>query len=357
VLFVTKTYLPSKEKFLKYVNEIWQSHILTNNGSLVQALEEKLKQYSNCSNVLACANGTIVIQMALKAMNITKEVITTPFTYVATLDALLWEGCVPVFVDINPDGFTIDVDKIESAITENTEAILATHVYGYPCDVDRIEKIAAKYNLKVIYDASNAFGTSYKGKSIFQFGDISTCSFHATKLFHTAEGGGLFINKNEYYEQLCLYRSFGHIYDEYFSMGINAKMSELHAAMGLCVFEDLEKILEKRKEVSLWYDHFLQRGVHLEVSKWDSVDYNFAYYPLVLESQQKVFDTMKKLAEKNIFPRRYFYPSLNKLPFLRTFYPCPISESIAERILCLPLSNYITQLEVEQICDIINRSK
>ena len=354
MLSVTKTYLPDKKKFLKYIDKIWESHVLTNNGSLLVALEEKLKHFTNCPNVLACANGTLVIQMALKAMNITKEVITTPFTYVATTNALLWEGCHPVFVDISPNGFTIDAEKIESAITDNTEAILATHVYGYPCDVERIEKIATKHNLKVIYDASNAFGTTYKGKSIFQFGDISTCSFHATKLFHTAEGGGLFINKTEYYDQLSLYRAFGHIYDEYLCMGINAKMSELHAAMGLCVLDDLDKIIAKRKKVFSWYDgQLIDRPGHA-FGKSTLGGYNYAYYPVLFESQNELLEAIKRMANANIFPRRYFYPSLNKLSFIHNIYKCPISEEISERVLCVPLSHYITKKHVAKVCSLIN---
>jgi len=355
-LFVTKTYLPSKQKYIKYINKIWDSHILTNNGELVQALEAKLKAYSNCKEVLACANGTIVIQMALKALNVTKEVITTPFTYVATTNALLWQGCQPVYVDINHRDFTIDVTKIERAITERTEAILATHVYGYPCDVENIQKIAAKHNLKVIYDASNAFGTRYKEKSIFEFGDISTCSFHATKLFHTAEGGALFINNKDYYERLYLYRSFGHVYDNYITVGINAKMSELHAAMGLCIIEDVDKIIKKRKKITSWYNEYFKASMQLEKGSADT-DYNYAYYPVLFKDRHELLNYKNKLEDHKIFPRRYFYPSLNTLPFLSSPSPCRVSESIAERILCLPLSYYTTKKEVQRICSIINKCK
>lgn len=352
-MFVTKTYLPQKKKFLKYIDKIWDTHVLTNNGDLLLSLEDRLKQYSQCSNVLACANGTIVLQMAIKAMNITREVITTPFTYVATTNALLWEGCQPVYVDIMPGNFTIDVRKIENAITENTQAILATHVYGYPCDIDGIEKIAHKHNLKVIYDASNAFGTKYKGKSIFSFGDISTCSFHATKLFHTAEGGALFINNDEYSQQLYLYRSFGHIYEDYFTMGINAKMSELHAAMGLCVFDDLDKIIKKRKKVHQWYDENLKMPRDRTAP---DVQYNYAYYPVLFKDQKELLLVKEKLEASGIYPRRYFYPSLNRLPFLSDSAACPYSEDISERIMCLPLSHYITESQVKKISTIIKKT-
>jgi dTDP-4-amino-4,6-dideoxygalactose transaminase len=354
-LFVTKTYLPSKKKFLKYIDKIWDTHILTNNGELVLSLEDRLKLYSQSSEVLACANGTIVLQMAIKAMNITKEVITTPFTYVATTNALLWEGCQPVFVDIEPGSFTIDVTKIENAITDNTEAILATHVYGYPCNIEAIEKIVLRHNLKVIYDASNAFGTKYKGKSIFTFGDISACSLHATKLFHTAEGGALFINNPDYYKQLYLYRAFGHIYDDYFTVGINAKMSELHAAIGLCVFDDLDKIIRKRKKVSYWYNEYLDKPGHNPPIDLTLTEYNFAYYPVLFQSQKQLLGVKNELESAGVFPRRYFYPSLNRLPFITKANSCPVSEDISARIMCLPLSHYINQREVKNICAIINR--
>jgi dTDP-4-amino-4,6-dideoxygalactose transaminase len=353
-VFVTKTYLPSKKKYLRYIKQAWDSHVLTNNGPLVVSLEERLKDYSGCQSVLACSNGTIVMQMALKALNITKEVITTPFTYVATTNAILWEGCKPVFVDINPADFTIDADKIEAAITQDTQAILATHVYGYPCAVEKIEAIAAKHQLKVIYDAANAFGTTYKGRSIFTFGDISTCSFHATKLFHTAEGGALFINDPSVYDQLFLYRSFGHIYDNYFSIGINAKMSELHAAMGLCVLDDLDRIISKRKKASALYDRYLGNKTNFKPGTASDTVYNYAYYPVLFENERELLLVKEKLEAENIFPRRYFYPSLNRLPFLVNQNPAPVSEDIASRILCLPLSTYISKNEIKKISKIIN---
>jgi dTDP-4-amino-4,6-dideoxygalactose transaminase len=353
-VFVTKTYLPSKKKYLRYINQVWNSHVLTNNGPLVIDLEERLKDYSGCQSVLACSNGTIVMQMALKALNITKEVITTPFSYVATTNAILWEGCKPVFVDINLTDFTIDADKIEAAITEDTQAILATHVYGYPCAVEKIEAIALKHNLKVIYDAANAFGTTYKGRSIFTFGDISTCSFHATKLFHTAEGGALFINDQSCYDQLFLYRSFGHIYDNYFSVGINAKMSELHAAMGLCILDDIDKIISRRRKASLLYDRYLNNKTNFKPAAASETVYNYAYYPVLLKNEAELVLVKEKLESNDIFPRRYFYPSLNKLPFLPEYYPALLSEDIASRILCLPLSTYISKNEVKRISKIIN---
>ncbi len=355
MLQVTRSYLPPKEQFLQYIDKIWESHVLTNNGSFVQALEDKLKQYTGCKHVLACANGTIVLQMALRAMNITKEVITTPFSYVATTNAILWEKCKPVFVDITKKGFTIDASKIEKAITKNTQAILATHVYGYPCDVERIQKIAKKYDLKVIYDAANSFGTIYKDKSVFSYGDISTCSFHATKLFHTAEGGALFVNNEKYFDPLFLFRSFGHIHDDYYSIGINAKMSELHAVMGLCNLDHMDEIIAKRKEAFFLYNKYLDTITDFKTVTSGETEYNYTYYPVLVKDEQQLMLVMSELKEEGIFPRRYFYPSLNLLPFLKNAASCPVSENISRRVLCLPLSVYITEKDIQQICGIINK--
>lgn len=354
MLEVTRTYLPAKEKFLKYIDAIWDSHVVTNNGPLLRLLEDRLQDYSQCPQVLACTNGTIVIQMALRAMNITKEVITTPFSYVATTNALLWEGCRPVFVDVRRSDLTIDPGKIEAAITGDTQAILATHVYGYPCAVEQIEQIAMKYRLKVIYDAANAFGTFYKGKSIFSFGDISTCSFHATKLFHSGEGGALFINDESYTKDLSLFRAFGHINDDYYRVGINAKMSELHAAMGLAVLEDVPGIIDRRRKCSLSYDAYLGGRFRFMGEPPADTIYNYAYYPILLENEEELMTAIPALREKGINPRRYFYPSLNTLPFLEKKYSCPVSENAADRVLCLPLSHYTTEEEIRSVCTVIN---
>jgi dTDP-4-amino-4,6-dideoxygalactose transaminase len=355
MLEVTKTYLPDKNKFLQYIDGIWDNHVLTNGGPNLLEFENRLKLHSGIADVLACTNGTIVLQLALKALGITKEVITTPFTYVATTNAILWEHCTPIFADINPDDLTIDVNTIEKLITPDTQAILATHVYGRPCDVIAIEKLAQKYNLKVIYDAANAFGTSYKDKSIFAYGDISTCSFHATKLFHSGEGGALYINDPQYTAQLSLYRAFGHIHDDYFTEGINAKMSEFHAALGLCVLDDLPSIIAQRKLISQHYDSLIDRSVRFLQPVNPDIIYNYAYYPVLLRDEAQLNRAMTALIAAGIRPRRYFYPSLNTLPFIKECNSCPVSESISTRVMCLPLSHYVTQGEVETIASIINQ--
>ena len=354
MLEVTRTYLPSRQRFQEYLDAIWDSHMLTNNGPFVQQLEMRLQTYAGSPSVLACTNGTIAIQLALKAMGISREVITTPFSYVATTNAALWEGCKPVFVDVRQEDLTIDPAKIEAAITPDTQAILATHVYGYPCDVMAIDEIARRHGLKVIYDAANAFGTFYQGRSIFSFGDISTCSFHATKLFHSGEGGALFINDDAYTAQLSLYRSFGHIHDDYYTEGINGKMSELHAALGLCVLEDVDQLIDQRRLVSGWYDELLDRRFRFMRNDDTDTKYNYAYYPILLGDEEELRQMMKAFRAREINPRRYFYPSLNTLPFLEKMNACPVSEDAASRILCLPLSHYTTRQDVERICDIAN---
>lgn len=352
---VTKTWLPPFEEYAAILKRAWDSGWVTNNGSLLLELEAKLKDHLGVEHLLVCSNGTIVLQMALKALGITKEVITTPFSYVATVNAILWEGCQPVFVDINPDRFCIDAEKIEAAITENTQAILATHVYGLPCDVDAIAKIAAKYQLKVIYDGAHAFGCNYKGKSLLSFGDISTCSFHATKVFHTVEGGAIICENETLYKQLYLYRQFGHIYDDYVSVGINAKNSELHAAMGLCLLPRMETFLSKRKELFQVYEKELGTINGFDTGVIKEFQYNYSYFPLVFETEQQLLKTRGALAGGGIFCRRYFYPSLNRLPQVSHVIMAH-SDTISERVLCLPLYYGLEQEEIKNITVVIKRS-
>lgn len=349
---VTKAYLPPIDEYYHYLRKIWESGWITNNGQFVQEIECKLKDFLKVKHLFFTNNGTIVLQMALKAYGITKEVITTPFSYVATCNAILWEGCTPVFIDINDRNFCIDAEKIESAITENTQAILATHVYGYPCDIEKIEQIATKHNLKVIYDGAHAFGCEYKNKSLLSYGDISTCSFHATKLFHTVEGGCIITNDDAIADKLMLFRQFGHLGDAYFSMGINAKSSEMHAAMGLCILPKVPDIIKKRKEISEIYDKAFERTLLLRPKGSVSLNYNYSYYPIVFENENKLLKCKDLLERNKIFTRRYFYPSLNLLPFIEK-QNCPISENIASRVLCLPLYYELQQKDVIRISNLV----
>ncbi|MDN3655879.1 DegT/DnrJ/EryC1/StrS family aminotransferase [Ferruginibacter paludis] len=352
---VTKTYLPPFGEYTDILKRAWDKSWITNNGELVQELEKKLKEQLCVNHLLFTSNGTVVLQIALKALNITKEVITTPFSYVATTNAILWEGCQPVFVDIEPTACCIDVSKIEAAITERTEAILVTHVYGFPCDVDKIEVIAVKHKLKVIYDGAHAFGAKYKGKSLLSFGDITTCSFHATKLFHTVEGGCIICNDDELARKLLLYRQFGHIGEDYYSMGINGKNSEFHAAMGLAVLPKISDIILKRKAVSELYDTLLNfNEINKPVIPAETV-FNYGYYPVIFKSEQIVLRVLDALLQNNIAARRYFYPSLNQLPFLKEYQPCLISEATSKCVLTIPLFYDLSETDTRRIAAIINQ--
>ncbi len=352
---ITNPFLPPIEDYKKYLNGIWQRNWLTNNGPLVNELELKLKEYLQVPHLLFLNNGTIALQIAIKALDLKGEIITTPFSYVATTSSIVWEGCQPVFVDIDKDSFNIDPAKIEAAITPKTSAILATHVFGNPCDIDAIDKIAKKHNLKVIYDAAHCFGTKYKGKSIFLYGDISTTSFHATKLFHTIEGGAVFCNSPEILKKMAYQRNFGHNGPEDFEgVGINGKNSEFHAAMGLTNFPHINAILESRKWQSLHYNDKL-KGLnvqHIKINK--DAEFNYSYYPIVFETEEKLLKTLEELNLNRVTPRRYFYPSLNSLRYLDK-QDMPVSESVSKRVLCLPLYFNLTKEEIDYVCRIMLR--
>ncbi|MBS1752140.1 MAG: DegT/DnrJ/EryC1/StrS family aminotransferase [Bacteroidetes bacterium] len=353
---VTKTFLPPFEEYVNTLKRAWDLAWITNNGILVQELEQKLKSYLGTDNLLFTANGTVVLQMALKALNITKEVITTPFSYVATTNAILWEGATPVFVDIDPNTFCIDPQKIEAAITQNTQAILATHVYGIPCDIEKIQTIAERFGLKVIYDAAHAFGCSINGKSLLSFGDISTCSFHATKVFHSVEGGCIVSDSEEMNTQLSLLRSFGHIGDEHYCAGINGKNSEFHAAMGLVNLNYITQIISERKNLSQLYDSFLTSENLLRPTIPVNMEYNYAYYPVVVETEDVLHKIVDNLRAKGVSPRRYFYPSLNEIPqtkYLNSI--CPVSETTSRRVLSLPLYAGLEIHEAEMIAGTIKK--
>lgn len=352
---VTKTFLPPIEEYNKQVQRAWDNKWLTNRGELVLELEEKLKNYLSVSNIISTNNGTVPLQIALKLLGNKGEIITTPFSYIATTAAIVWEHCFPVFVDIHPEYLTIDESKIEAAITDKTTAILATHVFGNPCNVTVIEAIAKKYNLKVIYDAAHCFGVKYNGKSIFNYGDISTCSFHATKLFHTAEGGAMFAKDPDLQHQLFYSHNFGHNGPLAFhGLGINGKMSELQAAMGLAVLPYMETILAERLKVVDYYNEHLNYSKIQRLKIRENTDWNFSYYPVIFESEEKLLKVQKTLNENQIFPRRYFYPSLNTTNYTKGSL-MPISESTSSRILCLPLYVGLEIKKLELIVLYINK--
>ena len=353
---VTKTFLPPIEEYSKQVQRAWDNQWLTNRGELVLELEEKLRDYLSVSNILVTNNGTIPLQIALKLLGQQGEIITTPFSYVATTAAIVWENCTPVFVDIHHEYLTIDESKIEAAITDKTTAILATHVFGNPCNVEAIEAIAKKHKLKVIYDAAHCFGVTYKGKSIFEYGDVSTCSFHATKLFHTGEGGAIFTNDADLQHQLFYSHNFGHNGPLAFhGVGINGKISELQAAMGLCVLPFMEMIIDERKKVVDFYNENLDISKLKTLKIRENTLWNYSYYPVIFENEAQLLKVQKALNENQIFPRRYFYPSLNTIEYIQG-QSMPISESIAAVILCLPLYVGISELDRDRIVTLINEN-
>ncbi len=354
-IYVTKSFLPPIVEYQNYINKIWTSNQLTNQGPLLQELENSLEKYLEVNDLQFVANGTLALQIALKALDITEgEVITTPFSYVATSSAILWERCEPVFVDIEPETFCINTDKIEAAITDRTKAIMPVHVFGNPCDVEKIEAIAKKHNLKVIYDAAHAFGVKYKGKSLLSYGDISICSFHSTKIFHTIEGGCIISKERVTSDKVELIKRFGHNFDEHIMIGINAKASEFHAAMGLCNLKYVKENITKRKSIFAIYNSYLSNYVRKPVVNPDC-DYNYSYYPILFKSEENLVQSIKKLKQESIFPRRYFFPSLNTLHYIKNKTSCPISEDVVRRILCLPLYPELDEAIVKKICGIIGK--
>ncbi|WP_111709639.1 DegT/DnrJ/EryC1/StrS family aminotransferase [Lutibacter citreus] len=352
---VTKTFLPPIEEYQQQLSRIWKNEWITNRGELLLELEEQLKHYLNVSSVVCMNNGTIPLQIALKLFGNNGEIITTPFSYVASTSTIVWENCTPVFVDIHPEYLTIDETMIEAAITSKTTAILATHVFGNPCNVEVIEAIATKHNLKVIYDAAHCFGVTFNGNSLFNYGDISTCSFHATKVFHTGEGGALFCNNKNYELQSFYSHNFGHkSATEFYGVGVNGKLSEMQAAMGLTVLPYMPKILEGRKNVVDYYNKNLDFSKLNKMSLRAGTAWNYSYYPVIFKNEATLLKVQKALNAVQIYPRRYFYPSLNTLNYVGK-QKMPVSESIAECILCLPLYCNLNTEDIENIISIINK--
>ncbi|MGM0589756.1 MAG: DegT/DnrJ/EryC1/StrS family aminotransferase [Bacteroidota bacterium] len=353
---VTKPFMPPHKKYLQYVQGIWERNYLTNNGPLVQKLEKKLRDYLGVDHMLYLSNGTIALQIAIKTLELKGEIITTPFSYVATTSSIVWEGCKPVFVDIDPNTLNLNPDLIENAISENTTAILATHVFGNPCDIETIQKIAYKHDLKVIYDAAHCFGTTYKGLSVFEYGDISTTSFHATKLFHTVEGGAVFTKNEELNHRMNRMRNFGHAgFEQFDGVGINGKNSEFHAAMGLCNLDHVEEIMVRRKQQCMLYDELLSTLPIQGIKVQDESKWNYAYYPSIFESEVITLNVKKALENNNIYPRRYFYPSLDTLDYVKT-KNLIVSKDISKRILCLPLYHDLNKSEQNKIFKVVNEN-
>ena len=334
---VTKTYLPNKEKYKKYIDEIYENGWLTNNGPLVQRLEKRLAQYLGVKNIILVSNGTVALEIAYRTLDIKGFAITTPFSFVATTSSLVTNNILPIFADIDPNTFNLDPKNIEKLITPNTSAIVPVHVFGNACEVEEIEQIANKHNLKVVYDAAHAFDVKYKDKSVLNYGDISTLSFHSTKLFHSIEGGALIINDDELVQKARYLINFGiKNTEEIPHLGTNAKMNEFEAAMGLCVLDDIEEIKEKRKDILEIYRKELKNLVQFQEQNENATE-NYSYFPIVFKSEYELLKVQKALNDKQIFPRRYFYPSLDTLEYIEPKQECKISRDISKRILCLPV--------------------
>lgn len=353
---VTKSYLPSREKYDQYVDKIYKSGWLTNNGQFVQELTQRLESYLGVKNLLLVTNATIGLQIAYQALGLTGEVITTPFSFVATTSSLVWEGLTPVFADIDPETYCMNPDKIKNKITQNTSAILPVHVYGNVCEVEKIQKMAHEHKLKIVYDAAHSFGVDYKDKSVLQYGDVSVLSFHATKLFHTIEGGALIIKDEEIFKKAQKMLNFGFESNgEPKNIGINGKISEFHAAMGLCVLEDMEHILRERKRVDAYYRKNLRADLRtLNINK-DATS-NYAYFPVVFSSEDQLLKIVTALKENNIHPRRYFYPALNTVSYVDQT-TMPIAEDISKRVLCLPIYPELSDGDLHRICSIIRQER
>lgn len=353
---VTKTYLPDKEKYKKYVDRIYENGWVTNNGPLVRELEKRLADFLGVKNIVLVANGTVALEMAYRTLAITGYVITTPFSFVATTSSLVTNGLKPIFADINPTTLNIDPENIKNVITQNTSAIVPVHVFGNGCEVEEIETIAKENNLKVIYDAAHAFDVKYKGQSILNYGDISTLSFHATKLFHTIEGGALIINDDKLVQKARYLINFGIENKESIpELGTNAKMNEFEAAMGLALLDDMEKLKSKRKEIYGKYSQKLKGLVQFQEQN-DDTTLNYSYFPIILKDAKQAEKVQQALNDKDIFPRRYFYPSLDTLSYIEPKQYMSISRDISERILCLPLYPGLTDKDLTKIINVMKES-
>lgn len=353
---VTKPFLPPITEYQELLEGVWQRNWLTNHGPLVNELELKIKDYLGIDHLLFLANGTLALQIAIKALDLKGEVITTPFSYIATTSSLVWEGCQPVFVDIDPHSLNIDPDAIEAAITPKTTGILATHVFGNPCEVENLEEIASRHQLKLIFDAAHCFGVKFKGKSVFEYGHISTASFHATKVFHSVEGGAVTTTDPDLLKKMAYLRNFGHDGPYQFTMaGINAKNSEFHAAMGLVVLEHMPEILSRRKALVERYNRWLNTANLQKQALHPQAEWNYAYYPVLFRDEKDLLKAAAALERNYVYTRRYFYPSINTVAYLGNKNQTPVSESVASRVLCLPLYHTLSEQEVDMISRIILR--
>ena len=356
---VTRSSMPEFEEYIEEIRELWDTHWLTNMGTKHKNLESQLLDYLNVPNITLFTNGHLALECIIAALNLRGEVITTPFTFASTTHAIVRNGLKPVFCDINPDDYTIDVEKIESLITEKTSAIIPVHVYGNVCDVEAIERIAKKYNLKVIYDAAHTFGVTVNGQGIGTFGDASMFSFHATKVFNTIEGGAVTYNDSSIKQVLNDLKNFGITGPETVEyVGGNAKMNEFQAAMGICNLRHVNGEIIKRKKVVERYIENLKDITGIQLSKKQvDVESNYAYFPVVFDGYKMTRDEVfVKLKDNDIVARKYFYPLTNSFECYKDRYDVdetPVAKYIAERVLTLPLYADLALEDVDRICEII----
>jgi dTDP-4-amino-4,6-dideoxygalactose transaminase len=363
MIYVTRPALPPLEEYVESLKEIWDSRVITNNGPFHEQFEKALAEYLGVSYISVFSNGTLALIVALQALKITGEVITTPFSFVASTHSLWWNNIKPVFVDIEPLHFNIDPGKIEAAITPQTTAILPVHVYGNPCRTDEIEKIAGTYGLKVIYDSAHAFGVKVNGNSVFNFGDLSVLSFHATKTFNTIEGGAIVCHTEQMKKRIDLLKNFGFA-DEVtvVAPGINAKMNELQAAFGLLQLKYVDSYIEGRKFIAGLYRENLKdvSGISFH-NDMEGVSHGYPYFPVLIDesdyglSRDKVYDVLKK---HEIYGRRYFYPLISNFPTYRGLPSAgkenlPVANRIAEQVICLPIYPDLEPAKVKEICNLL----
>ena len=350
-IYVTMPTLAPLEEVSELMKGIWESGIMTHNGPLVQRFEKEVCEYLGVPKMVSCCNGTLALQMAIKALGRQGEIITTPFTFIATVSSIMWEHCTPVFVDIDPDTLDIDPARIEEKITCHTVAIMPVHVFGNNCDFEAIEAVAKAHGIPVIYDACHSVGATYKGESVFRQGTVSVTSFHATKMLNTAEGGGVFTLDKEIDEKLRRIRFFGfENHADIVEDGFNGKMTEAHAAIGIANLRYLERALADRKEKYIRYKEILGQSSSIRFQKIIS-GCNYSYFPAIFKDEETVMRVLAALNAENIFPRRYFYPSVNTFTKLVPYVSMPKSEDIASRILCLPLHMRMTMGDVEEIAE------
>ncbi len=356
-VFVTRTRVPEFAVFSAKLQEIFASGWLTNDGACVRQLESALSDYLGCPQLIVCNNGTTALMLALHCAGLRgKKVAVTAYTYVATLSALLWTGCTPVFVDVDPKTLCMSPEDLSRAFADQPDiaGVLPVHIYGLACDDQALSALCREHHATLIYDAAHAFGSTYQGRSLLDFGDYSICSFHATKLFHTVEGGCVVAHSEQAREGLALARAFGHRGDTHYNLGINAKMSELHAAMGLCLLPHMGMEIDRRRALHAAYDEALAGAPLTRPQSAAGLIWNYAYYPVLLPDGAALKRVLATLAKERIFPRRYFYPALTTLPYVQQWQrPCPVAEDAAQRMLCLPLYGELSQYTVRRIGSLV----